>query len=82
MTLVSTRRLLGLSVARASGAYLPLLADPETITYNGDGTVATVTVQGVTTTYTYNADGTIATEVRAGVTRTYTYTGGNLTSVS
>ncbi len=30
-------------------------------TYNGDGTVATYTVDGVTTTYTYNGDGTVAT---------------------
>lgn len=53
------------------------------ITYNGDGTVATVTENGVTTTYTYNGNGTVATDVRAGVTRTYTYDGsGNLTGIT
>ena len=54
-----------------------------TITYNGDGTVASVTENGVTTTYTYNGDGTVATDTRAGVTRTYTYDGsGNLTGIT
>lgn len=53
------------------------------ITYNGDGTIATVTENGVTTTYTYNGDGTVATDVRAGKTRTYTYDGsGNLTGIT
>ena len=66
-----------------SGTYGPILTDPSTITYNGDGTVATQTVQGVATFYTYNGDGTVATETRAGVTRTYTYDGsGNLTAVT
>lgn len=53
------------------------------ITYNPDGSVATVTENGVTTTYTYNPDGSVATDVRAGVTRTYTYDGsGNLTGIA
>lgn len=53
------------------------------ITYNGDGTVATVTENGVTTSYTYNGDGTVATDVRDGVTRSYTYDGsGNLTGIT
>lgn len=53
------------------------------ITYNPDGSVATVTENGVTTTYTYNSNGTVATDVRAGVTRTYTYDGsGNLTGIA
>ncbi len=53
------------------------------ITYNLDGSVATVTENGVTTSYTYNSDGTVATDVRAGVTRTYTYDGsGNLTGIA
>lgn len=53
------------------------------ITYNPDGSVATVTENGVTTSYTYNSDGTVATDVRAGVTRTYTYDGsGNLTGIA
>ena len=53
------------------------------ITYNGDGSVATVTENGVTTTYTYNGDGTVHTDTRLGVTRTYTYDGsGNLTGIA
>lgn len=56
---------------------------PVAITYNGDGSVATVTENGVTTTYTYNLDGTVATDVRDGVTRTYSYDGsGNLTGIA
>lgn len=59
------------------------LADPVTaITYNGDGTVASVTEDGMATTYTYNGDGTVATQTRLGVTRTFTYDGGNLTAVA
>ena len=54
-----------------------------TITYNSNGTVASVTEFGVTTTYTYNGNGTVATDTRSGVTRTYTYDGsGNLTGIS
>jgi len=53
------------------------------ITYNVDGTVATVTEAGVVTTYTYNVDGTVNTDNRGGVTRTYTYDGsGNLTGIT
>ena len=65
-----------------SGTYAPVLTPPTTITYNGDGTVATQTIGGVATVYGYNADGTVATETRGGVTRAYTYTAGNLTSVA
>lgn len=53
------------------------------ITYNPDGTVASVTENGITTTYTYNPDGSVATDTRLGVTRTYTYDGsGNLTGIA
>ena len=59
------------------------LADPVTaITYNGDGTVSSVTENGTATTYTYNGDGTVATQTRLGTTRTFTYTGANLTAVA
>jgi hypothetical protein len=52
---------------------------PETVTYNGDGTVATSTVGGVTTTYTYSG-GNVLTEARNGKTKTYSYDGsGNAT---
>lgn len=62
--------------------YVPV--SPTTgITYNSDGSVATVTENGVTTSYTYNSDGTVHTDVRSGVTRTYTYDGsGNLTGIA
>jgi hypothetical protein len=53
------------------------------ITYNPDGSVSSVTQNGVTTTYTYNPDGSVATDVRLGVTRAYTYDGsGNLTGIT
>jgi hypothetical protein len=51
------------------------------VTYNGDGRVATMTIDGQTTTYIYNIDGTIASDERDGVTRLYVYTDGNLTSI-
>jgi YD repeat-containing protein len=68
--------------AHASATYAPLLVPVSTLTYNGDGSVATQVIGGVTTTYAYNGDGTVASETRAGVTRTYGYTAGNLTSVA
>jgi YD repeat-containing protein len=52
----------------------------ETVTYNGDGTVATSTIGGVTTTYTYDGTGNVLTEARNGRTKTYSYDGsGNVT---
>ena len=69
-----------------SATYDLAFADAETVTYNPDGTVATVTKAGVTTSYTYNGDGTVATDTRTvgGVTttRNYGYTSGNLTSIT
>lgn len=78
----------GITLAQANAAFAPLSSLQETIAYNSDGTVHSVTetVSDAVTTYTYNSDGTIATEVRvlAGVTttRTFGYTSGNLTSVA
>lgn len=61
-------------------------ADTQAITYNTDGSVATVTKAGITTSYTYNPDGTVATDSRTvegvTVTRNYGYTDGNLTSIT
>jgi secreted trypsin-like serine protease len=51
------------------------------IAYNPDGSIASVTSNGVITTYTYNPDGTVATDSRSGITRAYTYTNGNLTGI-
>ena len=56
------------------------------ITYNGDGSIATVTEDGVTKTFAYNGDGTINT-VRWPVgaktrTETYSYTSGVLTGMT
>ena len=72
-----------------NGTYAPLGPSvAETITYNGDGTVNTVTetATGAVTTYTYNTDGTPATESRVQnsvtTTRTFGYSAGNLVSVS
>lgn len=77
------------ATARAAGDALlaPLSSMKETITYNSDGTVNTVTetVSGAVTTYTYNSDGTVATESRVlgGTTlRTFSYSGGNLVGIS
>jgi YD repeat-containing protein len=54
----------------------------QTIAYNPDGSIASVTTDGITTAYTYNPDGTVATDTRNGVTRTYTYdTNFNLTGI-
>jgi YD repeat-containing protein len=64
-----------------TATYASAFPDSQAITYNPDGSVATVTENGVTTSYTYNGDGTVATDTRAGVTRTYTYTNGNLTGI-
>jgi YD repeat-containing protein len=69
-----------LAEASLNATYAAAFAD-QAITYNGDGTVATVTDNGITTTYTYNGDGTVATDTRDGVTRNYTYTNGNLTGI-
>ena len=44
------------------------------VTYNGDGTVATTVENGVTTTYVYS-NSLVSTVTRAGVTRTYAYDG-------
>jgi len=72
----------------ASSTYGPLSALQETMTYNTDGTVNTVTetASGAVTTYTYNTDGTPATEARllGGVTttRTFTYSAGNLVGIA
>ena len=71
---------LAAALAALNGAYAPLGLVADSVTYNPDGTVATSTEGGVTTTYTYNSDGTVATEARLGKTKTYTYDGsGNLT---
>lgn len=65
----------------------PPPVDSMSITYNGDGTVATVTEDGVTKTMAYNSDGTINTiawPVAGGKTRTetYSYTSGVLTGMT
>ncbi|AYR01532.1 hypothetical protein PP639_gp032 [Arthrobacter phage Seahorse] len=69
-----------------NATYAGAFPDSQGITYNADGSVATVTENGITTSYTYNADGTVASDSRTvgGVTtvRNYTYTNGNLTSIT
>lgn len=54
---------------------------PVEITYDGEGRIATLTIDDLTTSYTYNPDNTIAFDERDGVTRTYIYTDGVLTSI-
>ena len=62
------------------------LIDSLTITYNGDGTVATLTEDGVVKTFAYNGDGTINTvswPIGALTrTETYSYTSGMLTGMT
>lgn len=60
------------------------LANPTlVVTYNGDGSVASTTENGVLTTFTYNGDGTVNTQTRAGVTKTFTYdANGNVTGAA
>ena len=64
---------------------LPLV-DALSITYNGTGSIATVTEDGVTKTFAYNGDGTINTVVypRGARTRTetYSYTNGVLNGMT
>jgi YD repeat-containing protein len=53
------------------------------VTYNPDGSLATTTENGETTTYFYNVAGFISSAQRAGVTRTYTYdVSGNITGAA
>ncbi|UUG69887.1 hypothetical protein SEA_MORKIE_26 [Gordonia phage Morkie] len=54
-------------------AYAPLDLVADGITYNPDGTVASSTEGGITTTYTWNIDGTCHTETRLGKVKTWTY---------
>jgi len=54
-----------------------------TVTYNGDGSVASTVENGVTTTFTYNTDGTVNTQTRAGITKTFAYdASGNVTGAA
>ncbi len=55
--------------------------DDVLITYDGEGRIATLTIDGQTTSYTYNPDDTIAFDQRDGRTRQYVYTDGVLTSI-
>ena len=53
------------------------------VTYNGDGSVATTTENGILSTFTYNTDGTVNTQTRAGSTKTFTYdANGNVTGAA
>lgn len=75
-----------MSRTELNATYATAFSDAQAITYNSDGSVATVTDSGITTIYTYNSDGTVATDSRTinGVTttRNYGYTNGNLTSIT
>jgi hypothetical protein len=47
--------------------------DVTALTRNADGTVATITINGLVWTQTYNSNGTLNTETTGGLTRTYNY---------
>ena len=76
---------LGKLQAQVSAKQEPLI-DSLTITYNGDGTIATLTEDGVVKTFAYNGDGTINTvswPIGALTrTETYSYTSGVLTGMT
>lgn len=74
LVICNTAHLSGATYNSASwNSNTPGRVEPASYTYNADGTIATETVGGLTTTYTYNLDGTINTVTRNGVTLTYTY---------
>ncbi|MBY7923704.1 prophage tail fiber N-terminal domain-containing protein [Vibrio fluvialis] len=54
----------------------------QSITYNVDGTINTVTDNGVVTTFSYNPDGTINTTSTPTHVSTYAYTSGVLDSIT
>lgn len=51
------------------------------ITYDEEGRIETLTIDGQTTTYIYNVDDTIQFDERDGIQREYIYTDGKLTSI-
>ena len=76
---------LGKLQAQVSAKQEPLI-DSLTITYNGDGSIATLTEDGVVKTFAYNGDGTINTvswPIGALTrTETYSYSSGVLTGMT
>jgi hypothetical protein len=65
----------GSSISSASG-----ITSLASAVYNGDGTLASVTINGIAYTFTYSS-GKIATVNHGGVTKTYTWSGDQLVSV-
>lgn len=69
-----------------SASWASLEIDALSITYNGDGSIATLTEDGVVKTFTYNGDGTINTvswPIGALTrTETYSYSSGVLTGMA
>lgn len=67
----------------SNGSYWRLSSSSGSFTspvYNGDGTLASAVIDGISYVFTYSA-GLLSTVVGGGVTKTYTYTGSQLTSV-
>jgi hypothetical protein len=50
-------------------------------TYNGDGSLAAATVNGIAYTFTYSS-GKLITVVGGGLTKTFSWTGNNLTGIT
>jgi YD repeat-containing protein len=65
----------GLTKAVGDATYAPVNLVADGITYNPDGSVASSTEGGITTTYTWNPDGSVHTETRLGKVKTWTYDG-------
>jgi len=81
-TLADARLPVTAQAATLTATYVP--GNPTlVVTYNGDGSVASTTENGVLTTFTYNTNGTVNTQTRAGVTKTFTYdAAGNVTGAA
>lgn len=70
----------GSATANALNATYGIANPTLVVTYNSDGSVASMTENGVVSTFTYNTDASVKTQTRAGITKTYSYdTNGNVT---
>lgn len=52
------------------------------VTYDNDGNISTMIIDGTETQYFYNLDGTISYDVRGAVTRDYSYSNGRLSAIT
>jgi hypothetical protein len=74
-------------VLKSNGADAGIWSDvdvTQTLAYNPDGTINTITTSLGTKTFSYNPDGTLAQIIGTGEykTKTFAYTGGKLTGIT